>query len=62
MNTNKNEKEFCIANDDGLIEGGFYDLQEAIEKCVSYGDGCFVASRDLYDENGNWADDQEPEA
>ena len=56
--TTYSDRELCIANEEGVIEDGFHDLLDAQDRCKALGDG-EVTYRDLYDEDGDWIEDEE---
>jgi len=56
--TTYSERELCIANDEGVIEDGFYDLLEAQDRANEIGDG-EVTYRDRYDESGDWIEESD---
>ena len=51
--------EYCITNDEGVIEDGFYSQQEAQKAVDKYylNSGVSVELRELYDEDDNWIED-----
>lgn len=53
--------EFCIVNDEGVVEDGFYSRSEAEEQLKTYSpeDGCEICIRSNYDEDGFWIEFEE---
>lgn len=58
--THYSRRELCIANEQGVIEDGFYNWVEAQRRLKEIGDG-EITFRDLYDEDGVWIE-QDTEA
>jgi len=52
--------EYCIANDEGVIEDNLYNHTKAVARASELGDGS-VELRSDYDENGDWIEWDENE-
>ena len=60
MNATYSSRELCIANSEGVIEDGFFDLLDAQDRLKQLGDGS-IAYRDQYDEAGDWIEESDDE-
>ena len=60
MNATYSSRELCIANSEGVIEDGFFDLLDAKDRLKQIGDGS-IAYRDQYDEAGDWIEESDDE-
>jgi len=51
--------EYCIVNDEGIIEEGFWTIADAQLAAAVYpvDENAKVERRDLYDEDGEWIDE-----
>ena len=58
MNATYSSRELCIANSEGVIEDGFFDLLDAQDRLKQIGDGS-IAYRDQYDEAGDWIEESD---
>ena len=58
MNATYSSRELCIANSEGVIEDGFFDLLDAQDRLKQLGDGS-IAYRDQYDEAGDWIEESD---
>jgi hypothetical protein len=58
MPVSDRNRELCIANDEGVMEDGFYDILTAQNRMNEIGDG-EVQYRDLYDDDGQWIEESE---
>lgn len=54
-------RELCLVSDEGVVEDGFYSLESALaalNECDK-DDELEIEYRDLYDESGEWIEDDE---